>query len=141
MEWIIKVAITCILGVLAVVDFKKKQVSNVFLLIVSGIVIINYVIFRPITMVSLVGGILIGTVLLGISYITRQKIGMGDGLLIMILGAYLGFEGIGVVLLYALTLSAIWSGLLMIIKKVNRNYTIAFIPFIFVGYVGVLIHG
>lgn len=141
MEWIIKVAITCILGVLAVVDFKKKQVSNVFLLIVSGIVIINYVIFRPITMVSLVGGILIGTVLLGISYITRQKIGVGDGLLIMILGAYLGFEGIGVVLLYALTLSAIWSGLLMIIKKVNRNYTIAFIPFIFVGYVGVLIHG
>ena len=141
MEWIIKLVITCILGVLAVIDFKKKQVSNVFLLIVSGIVIINYVIFRPITMVSLVGGILIGTVLLGISYITRQKIGVGDGLLIMILGAYLGFEGIGVVLLYALTLSAIWSGLLMIIKKVNRNYTIAFIPFIFVGYVGVLIHG
>lgn len=140
MEWIIKLVITCILGLLAVVDFKKKRVSNVLLLIVSGIVIINYVIFRPISIMSLIGGILIGIILLGISYITRQKIGTGDGFLIMILGAYLGFEGIGVVLLYALTLSAIWSGLLLMIKKVNRHYTIAFIPFIFVGYIGVLIH-
>ena len=141
MEWIIKLIITCILGVLAIVDFKKKQVSNVLLLIVSGIVIINYVIFKPVTIMSLIGGILVGVILLGISYITRQKIGAGDGLLVMILGAYLGFEGIGVMLLYALTLSAIWSGLLLIIKKVNRHYTIAFIPFIFIGYIGVLIHG
>lgn len=141
MEWIIKLVITCILGVLAIVDFKKKQVSNVLLLIVSGIVIINYVIFKPVTIMSLIGGILVGVILLGISYITRQKIGAGDGLLVMILGAYLGFEGIGVMLLYALTLSAIWSGLLLIIKKVNRHYTIAFIPFIFISYIGVLIHG
>lgn len=141
MEWIIKLVITCILGLLAVVDFKKKRVSNVLLLIVSGIVIFNNVIFRPISIMSLIGGILIGIILLGISYITRQKIGTGDGFLIMILGAYLGFEGIGVVLLYALTLSAIWSGLLLMIKKVNRHYTIAFIPFIFVGYIGMLIHG
>lgn len=141
MEWIIKIVITCILGLLAIVDFKKKQVSNVLLLIVFGIVIINYVIFRPVTIMGLLGGILIGFFFLGISYITRQKIGAGDGLLVMILGAYLGFEGIGVVLLYALTLSAIWSGLLLMIKKVNRHYSIAFIPFIFIGYIGVLVHG
>ena len=141
MEWIIKLVITCILGLLAIVDFKKKQVSNVLLLIVFGIVIINYVIFRPVTIMGLLGGILIGFFFLGISYITGQKIGAGDGLLVMILGAYLGFEGIGVVLLYALTLSAIWSGLLLMIKKVNRHYSIAFIPFIFIGYIGVLVHG
>lgn len=141
MEWIIKLAITCILGLIAIVDFKKRQVSNVLLLIVSGIVIINYVIFKPVTIMSLLGGIVIGGILLGISYITRQKIGAGDGLLVMMLGAYLGFEGIGVVLLYALTLCAIWSGLLLMIKKVNRHYTIAFIPFIFIGYIGVLVHG
>lgn len=141
MEWIIKLVITCILGLLAVVDFKKKQVSNVFLLIISAIVFVNYVIFRPITIISLIGGVVVGVVLLGISYVTRQKIGVGDGLLVMILGAYLGFEVIGFLLLYALTLSAIWSGLLLMIKKVNKHYTIAFIPFIFAGYVGVLIHG
>lgn len=141
MEWIIKLVITCILGLLAIVDFKKKQVSNVLLLIVSGIVTINYAIFKPVTVMALIGGILIGIILLGISYITRQKIGSGDGLLVMILGAYLGFEGIGVVLLYALTLSAIWSGLLLMIKKVNRHYEVAFIPFIFIGHIGVLIHG
>lgn len=141
MEWIIKLVITCILGLLAIVDLKKKQVSNVLLLIASGIVIINYVIFRPVTVMALIGGILIGIILLGISYITRQKIGAGDGVLVMILGAYLGFEGIGVMLLYALTLSAIWSGLLLMIKKVNRHYEVAFIPFIFIGYIGVLIYG
>lgn len=141
MEWIIKLVITCILGLLAVVDFKKKQVSNVFLLIISAIVFVNYVIFRPITIISLIGGVVVGVVLLGISYVTRQKIGVGDGLLVMLLGAYLGFEVIGFLLLYALTLSAIWSGLLLMIKKVNKHYTIAFIPFIFAGYVGVLIHG
>ena len=140
MEWIIKLVITCILGLLAVVDFKKKRVSNVLLLIVSGIVIINYIIFKPTTIMSLAGGILIGVILLGISYITRQRIGAGDGLLIMILGAYLGFEAIGVVLLYALTLSAIWSVLLLMIKKVNRHHEVAFVPFIFVGYIGVLLH-
>jgi leader peptidase (prepilin peptidase) / N-methyltransferase len=141
MEWIIKIVIACFLGLLAVVDYKKKQVSNIALLIGLVIVIVNYVVFQPITIISLIGGVLIGFTLLGISYITRQKIGVGDGLLIILLGANLGFEGIILVLLYALTLSALWSAALLIIKKVNRHYTIAFIPFIFISYIGVLIDG
>lgn len=141
MEWIIKIVIACFLGVLAVVDCKKKQISNIALLIGVVIVSVNYVIFQPITIINLIGGILVGLVLLGISYITRQKIGAGDGLLIVLLGANLGFEGIIFVLLYALTLSAMWSAILLIIKKVNRHYTIAFVPFIFISYIGVLIHG
>lgn len=141
MDWIFKLTITCFLGILAVVDYKKKQVSNIALLIGLIIVIVNYVIFQPITISSLIGGILVGFILLGISYITRQKIGIGDGLIVILLGANLGFEGVVFVLLYALTLSAIWAAVLLIIKKVNRYHTIAFIPFIFIGYIGVLIHG
>ncbi|WP_455717850.1 prepilin peptidase [Anaerosporobacter sp.] len=141
MEWFIKLVIICFLGILAIVDYKKKQISNIALLIGLVIVIVNYVVFQPITLISLIGGIIVGFVLLGISYITRQKIGIGDGLLIILLGANIGFEGIVFLLLYALTLSAICSAILLITKKVNRHYTIAFIPFIFIGYIGVLING
>ncbi|WP_455717423.1 prepilin peptidase, partial [Anaerosporobacter sp.] len=136
MEWFIKLVIICFLGILAIVDYKKKQISNIALLIGLVIVIVNYVVFQPITLISLIGGIIVGFVLLGISYITRQKIGIGDGLLIILLGANIGFEGIVFLLLYALTLSAICSAILLITKKVNRHYTIAFIPFIFIGYIG-----
>lgn len=141
MDWIFKLAITCFLGVLAVVDYKKKQVSNIAVLIGLIIVIANYVIFRPITIISIIGGILVGIILLGISYITKQKVGIGDGLIVILLGANLGFEGVVFALLYALTLSAFWAAVLLIIKKVNRHHTIAFIPFLFMGYIGVLIHG
>ncbi|WP_310602224.1 prepilin peptidase [Anaerosporobacter sp.] len=141
MEVMIKLILTCLLGGIAVMDCKRKQVSNLLLGVAAGIVIINYILYRPIAIVSLIGGILVGVALVGVSYITRQKIGIGDGLLVIILGAYLGFERVGILLLYALTLSAIWSGLLLVIKKVKKDYVIAFVPFIFIGYLGVWIHG
>jgi leader peptidase (prepilin peptidase)/N-methyltransferase len=78
----------------------------------------------------------IGVSVLIISLVTKGKIGSGDGVVLMITGMCLGFFDNLFLLLTAAFLSAIVGIFLLLIKKVNRNYEIPFIPFLFVSFVG-----
>lgn len=140
-ELIIKLFFGGYLLILGIVDSVHKEISYGAIIGAAGVVLINILFIRSITIPSLLGGIAIGTLILGISYMTKGKIGKGDGILLVILGAFVGFMDMWILLLYALSISAIWSIGLLIIKKVNRNYRIPFIPFIFLGYVGSTING
>jgi len=87
------------------------------------------------------GGISIGLILLGISFITRGQIGMGDGLIVCITGMSLGFTKNAMLLGFGLFGSAIFSMILLSFKLANRKKTIPFVPFLLCGYVGVLLFG
>ncbi len=130
-----------LLLLIAVIDYRKKEIARKVLILMILLVGVNYLLYQPISIQSSLGGLMLGIVLLLLSVITKEKIGKGDAYLIMVLGGYLGISRISLVLLYALTLCAILSGLLLICKKVKREYRVAFVPFIFVGFIGVLCNG
>lgn len=119
-------------------DIKKKKIN--LLLILAGFIIniIVSLLWSNVSVASHILGILPGLLLLMISYITRGQIGIGDGLILSITGIYLGPEKNIAVLAYGLFCAALFSIILLSFQLASRKKTIPFIPFILIGYLGVL---
>lgn len=87
--------------------------------------------------------ILPGAVMLILCFLTNEKIGYGDGLVVLALGLWLGFEE----LLYALLIGTVLSSTVSICCLLNYRKSelirvkIPFIPFMFVGLVGAMFYG
>ena len=78
-----------------------------------------------------------GILLLIISFISRQGVGIGDGLMVLAIGPVLGMADMLLATLIGFTLSSIVGGILLIMRRVNGKSTMAFIPFLTAG-VGVM---
>lgn len=135
---IISTIITIWLLLCSIQDIKKKKVNTD--LIVAGVLLLTIVtsIFESITMLNRFAGLSLGVVLLVLCYVTRGQIGIGDGLILCITGLNLGFLKNSLLLLYALLGAAVFSAILIFFWRVNRHKTIPFVPFLFLGYLGVL---
>ncbi|BCN32931.1 prepilin peptidase [Anaeromicropila herbilytica] len=134
---------TIVLGVIlfifGIIDIRHKEIPNLYF-VVSAILTIGLSLFQRNTSIfNGLLGITVGIVLIIISKVTRGKIGIGDGITFCITGLILGVNVNLQMLMFALFLSAIYAIFLLIFKKVNRQHTIPFLPFVFVGYLGVLI--
>ena len=84
-------------------------------------------------------GMLPGSILLGISMVTRGALGIGDGLVTLCIGFYLGVAATAATVLTALFLSAVWSGLSICFWKKRGKDSIAFVPFLLMGDIGRLL--
>ena len=81
-----------------------------------------------------VSGAVLGMVILFISnVICKHGMGMGDIKLFGIIGFYVGVGGILFVMFFALLFAAVYSGILLLRKKLRAKDEIPFVPFIFAG--------
>ena len=88
---------------------------------------------------SIVGGAALGGIVWILSYITKEAIGRGDGILLTSLGIGLGFrQGIQIFMLglFFIMLAGI---MLVVIKKISLKERIPFVPFLFLGEAVLLI--
>ena len=118
-------------------DLKKKSISIFF--IIGGFILlfIGSLYSVQVSLISRIAGGGIGAVLLGLNPLTKGQIGLGDGIIIGIIGICFGFVSNTSILLVALFLSSVISAILLVFKKVDRKQTIPFVPFILLGYLGV----
>ena len=82
---------------------------------------------------SIAGGAVLGVIVWILSYITKEAIGRGDGILLSSLGMGLGFrQGMQVFMLglFFIMLAGI---ILVTIKKISLKERIPFVPFLFLG--------
>ena len=84
-------------------------------------------------------GLALGGICFLFSYCTREALGYGDSWLILILGIYLGIGKALVLLTVAFLLAGLVCLVGLLWKRWQRQQTIAFIPFLTVAYVGVLL--
>ncbi|MBE5957531.1 MAG: hypothetical protein E7254_01540 [Lachnospiraceae bacterium] len=113
-------------------DMKEKNIGIEWLVMffVLGIVYSMYVEREGRQIIfSMIPGIIV----LILAIITREKIGKGDGVMIVNLGILLGFKNIINVLMVSLIVCAVASLLMIVIKRVNKNYEIPFAPFLMVA--------
>lgn len=127
------------LFICSIQDVKRKQIHIALLCIGMVTVMFGAMFFIDISIKNRLMGFLPGGLLLGLNLITKNQIGIADGIIVCIIGGALGFYISSGILLFALFLSAIISLILIVLKKVKRKTTIPFIPFLFAGYVGVLV--
>lgn len=78
-------------------------------------------------------GAVIGIAFIGVSKVTKEGIGYGDSILILVLGIYLGLWDLLYMLMIAFSLSAIFSTIILAASHYNRKKTFPFIPFLAVG--------
>ncbi|MGB8452707.1 MAG: prepilin peptidase [Anaerocolumna sp.] len=119
-------------------DIKKKKI-NVLLIAIGLLFILTFSFLAgEVSIWSRLAGLSLGILLLSLNPITRGQIGLGDGLIVSIMGIGLGFNAVAFILAYGLFGSAVFSIGLILFRKVNRKATIPFAPFILLGYLGVL---
>lgn len=79
-------------------------------------------------------GTLPGIFLLTAGWSTRQQVGYGDGIVLLVIGIYLGFSASLSILLTALLLIAPVSLFYIVCRKAGRKKQLPFVPFLFAGY-------
>ena len=118
-----------ILTGLSFMDYKIRKVPrDVLLLCMAGTVLYQAVTQNIDWMVSLGGG-LIGMIFIGISKITREAIGYGDSLAILILGIYLGVWGLLEVLATSFFILGILALGCMTLRR-KKSLAFPFYPFL-----------
>ncbi len=137
--WIIPVQVIILLAWNTWQDCRKKEIVPVSLWIFLAAGLVTNGVYAYQTPASFVGGILTGGGLLLLSCLSRGAIGRGDGYLLCVAGVYLGIAGTLSLLLGAFFLCAIWSLLLLVIKKAGKKTEIPFVPFLLAAYVGGLL--
>ncbi len=131
--WLI--AAVAVMTVLSIYDIRSRRIP------VAGfaILFIMSVLYRMATdgsnvyIPDLVWGIVPGLLMMGLSLVTEQKVGTGDGILILILGLGMGPVRCVYVLAGAMVLCCVFCGVLLLIHRAGRNTQIPFVPFITLG--------
>lgn len=79
-------------------------------------------------------GILIGIIILLIGRFCEGCIGTADGIMTAVIGGVIGYQDTLLLLMNAILAAAVFSIVLIVIKRAGRGTTIPFIPFLLLGY-------
>lgn len=135
-----KVLVCIFLGIMGVEDMRTGRVAlwKILLFFLSGIVLF-FLAGKDINEVCL--GVMPGLFLLAAGKVSGEDVGYGDGLIVLGMGAILGFADVLAILLTACLLTGLTAGVLVIFRKKDRGYRIPFIPFLAAGTAGYLLWG
>lgn len=117
------------LVVCSVEDLRRREMHLLFLMLFGIAGMVLHMVFRTYSIYEIVGGMLIGLALIGISIVSHGKIGRGDGVLMMVTGIYLGFWN-NLLLLWCATCLTGLFGIGMFFVRGRRNIELPFAPFV-----------
>lgn len=72
-----------------------------------------------------------GMIMIFLSFITRESIGYGDGLSVMIIGSIMGIKNCFWMICISLVMISLVSAILMILKRASQKTKIPYVPFLF----------
>ncbi len=122
-------------------DLHKRKISLVSVSAFGSLGILLQCTHWSENWMNLLGGIGVGAAVLLLAKITKEKIGYGDGWVLMVSGIYLGFYGNLVLLAYSLMATSAVAILLIVLKKAKKNTELPFVTFMFIGYIVLMIAG
>ena len=129
-----RVLLTLFLMICSVTDLVKKQIylKIIFPFMAAGLAL--FFINGELSLLEELGGIFLGVILLLLARVSSEKIGYGDGLMVIVSGMFLGLFMNIRLLMWALFISALVSAVLLMIKKVGRHTELPFAPFLLISY-------
>lgn len=140
MEWIIAAFFMLIS---TVTDIKNKTIP-ISVMILFGIFAAVYAVIGNKHILEIIYSLTPGAFLLALSLCTRESIGYGDGLLVMVLGVLVGFSICLLTVISGMIISGVFALILLIFRKVNGKTRLPFIPFLTMGlgvaYIAGIIH-
>jgi len=121
------------------IDIKEKRISIKYLIVGAILSFICLVLNMYIYGIDLyyLFALVPGLILIGLSYITHEKIGYADGCMILFLGPVIGTDMLILSATVAIVIAGIFSGILFVFKKATKDMTIPFLPFLSIGVGGI----
>ncbi len=118
-----------ILGWFAVQDIRRQSLV-VWQLMAAAILSGILAVCAGTEWKEIVAGMAVGGVIYVIACGSREQIGKGDAILLMITGGLWGIRGNIELLLIALLLASIYAGWLLAVRRAGRKKRFAFVPFL-----------
>lgn len=130
-----KLACFVFLGVMSVFDLKFKRLPDSYLCLGVLSAVLIRIMFKGLPLRSYMMAALVGIIFIMISYFTNEKIGYGDGVIILYTGILSGLENMLFIIFTAFILCALTGIILMVIKNTKKDLSLPFVPFIFAGFI------
>ncbi|MDR1018919.1 MAG: hypothetical protein LBM02_09490 [Lachnospiraceae bacterium] len=123
------------LGILSLIDLKYKKLHIGYLIVfaISGGISIYFK--SDSNLVLSILGLLVGLMCVFISKVTHEKFGMADSVVIGVLGLVYGLWNILAITFYGMLFVGIYGGFQLVIKHVNKNKRVAFLPYLMAGII------
>ncbi len=129
------VSLLGILGLCSYRDIREKHLRTGVLLSAAVLGLWMHLWFERIGLWDMAGGMAVGISLYLVAYLSGEKIGKGDALLVMVCGIFLGFWETIVLLWIAFLFAGLFGFVFMKVQHVGRNHELPFVPFLLLGYV------
>ncbi len=129
------------LGVHSIEDVKRKEITISVTLFSAILGILLHLFYQDESIYSMLAGMFSGILIVFLSIISKGKIGMGDGVVFMLTGLYLGLWKNLLLMLLSFCLAAIWALCVIICKPKHRQEKMPFMPFLFIGYIVLFLCG
>ncbi len=118
----------------SILDLREKKIS-LMVVIFYALIGMGYQIINKNLGFWIVAALIPGLLALAFAKLTREKIGYGDGLLLLALGCYLAIEELVLVCMIAVCLAGTVALILLLFFHKGRDYAIPFVPFLLCGYI------
>lgn len=123
-----------VLGMAAYRDWKELHIY-LYIPITAGIAgLILHLLYQEHTLLEILLGAGMGGIMVLIALVSRENIGIGDGVMLMVSGVFLGARKNLELLFCALMLVGAAALFLIVVKKKRRDYRMPFLPFLLVAY-------
>lgn len=126
------------LGFHSIEDIRRKQITLMITLFSAILGLVCHMVYHNQSIYSMLGGVASGILILTFGILSGGKIGMGDGVILMLTGLYLGAEKNMALMMISFIFAAIWAGIAVIVLHHDRKDKIPFIPFLFLAYLVIL---
>lgn len=120
---------------LALYDIKKKRVPNIITLLLFLAALLYKIVFKEELIYSLLSGVGAFVTFLIVYLVSKGKMGMGDCKYTAVIAFYFGYYFWLQSILYTSVIAIIVSLVLLMLKKIDRETKIPFMPFLVSGWI------
>lgn len=127
------IELVILLGIISIIDIATKKIPVVVLVFMAAVGMVCTFTSGK-TMGSVAIAVVPGIVLLAVAFVTKQQIGYGDAVVIILMGLFVTADIICSALVMGLSIAGILSVIMIAFKRSNMKKQIAFTPFLLLGY-------
>ncbi|WP_455721519.1 prepilin peptidase [Agathobacter sp.] len=127
------IELVILLGIISIIDTATQKIPVVVLIFMAGVGIVCAVTDGK-ALSSVAIAVIPGIVLFAAAFMTKQQIGYGDAVVIILMGLFVTADVICSALIMGLSIAGVISVLMIAFKKSDLKKQIAFTPFLLLGY-------
>lgn len=115
-------------------DIRYRRVYGKAVAFYSVLALAGHLLRPPDIWPEIIYGAVPGAACMVVSWITRQGLGYGDSILILVCGMTLGIGACAAFVFSAFLLAGIWAGVLFVFRRADRKKEIPFVPFLLAAF-------